>query len=184
MEVEPIDNVAKVQSRTWAPASWRNYESLQMATYDDQALYAATIDKLSKLPPLVQAGEVDELRKSLAAAARGESFIIQGGDCAERFIDCEQGRLDAQLKVMVQMGALLEQATGRPCVRIARIAGQYGKPRSKPTETYMPRAATEACPDSQGHDLTCCGCLRVPLQPPDHGRGLLVQGREHQRLRG
>ena len=106
-----------------------------MASYEDKAAYDAVIAKLSKLPPLVQAGEVDELRALLASSARGERFLIQGGDCAERFIDCEGGRLEAQLKVMMQMGALFEHATGVPTVRIARVAGQYGKPRSKPTET-------------------------------------------------
>jgi len=109
---------------------------LQMATYEDQAAYAAVMDKLSKVPPLVQPSEVDSLRAALAAAARGERFLIQGGDCAERFMDCEGGRLEKQLKMLVQMGALMEQATGMPVVRIARIAGQYGKPRSKPTESH------------------------------------------------
>merc|ERR1712007_5138 len=77
---------------------------------------------------------VDKLQELLASAARGERFVVQGGDCAERFIDCEAERLDAQYKLLVQMGAILKQATGKPAVCIARIAGQYGKPRSKPTE--------------------------------------------------
>lgn len=128
--------VGEVNARTWSPSSWRQFEALQMASYEDQDMYQSVIDKLSKVPPLVQAGEVDNLRVALAAASRGERFIIQGGDCAERFMDCEPGRLEAQLKVMVQMGALMEHATGVPPVRIARIAGQYGKPRSKPTESH------------------------------------------------
>ena len=135
MDVESA--VKTVAARTWAPNSWRNYECLQMATYeDDAAAYEAVTSKLSKVPPLVQAAEVDKLRLALAAAARGEKFIIQGGDCAERFMDCEAGRLEAQLKVMVQMGALFSEATGVESVRIARIAGQYGKPRSSPTEAH------------------------------------------------
>jgi len=136
MECESTSVTAQVAARTWAPNSWRQYEVLQMATYEDQVKYNAVVDKLSKVPPLVQAGEVDKLVSDLAAAGRGESFIIQGGDCAERFADCESGRLDAQLKVLVQMSALLENSTGMPTVRIARIAGQYGKPRSKPTEGH------------------------------------------------
>ena len=131
-----MDNVeATIAARTWAPNSWRKYESLQMADYEDKTTYTAVIDKLSKVPPLVHATEVDALQEELAAAARGEKFIIQGGDCAERFMDCEPERLDAQLKVMVQMGALMQSATGLGTVRVARIAGQYGKPRSKPMET-------------------------------------------------
>jgi len=131
-----VGPVAQVAARTWSPSSWRNYESLQMAEYEDKKAYAAVIDKLSKVPPLVQPSEVDNLTALLAKAGRGEMFIIQGGDCAERFIDCEADRLDAQLKLVVQMGALLTEATGMPTVRIARIAGQYGKPRSKPMESH------------------------------------------------
>lgn len=105
-----------------------------MATYEDQEAYKVVIAKLSKLPPLVPPTEVDSLTSKLAAAARGECFIVQGGDCAERFMDCEGDRLEAQLQVIMQMGAIMQVATGQPVVRIARIAGQYGKPRSKPTE--------------------------------------------------
>merc|ERR1719487_1265834 len=92
------------------------------------------LDKLSKLPPLVQPTEVDKLKARLAEAGRGERFIIQGGDCAERFLDCEAGRLESQLKLILQMGMLHEQLTSTPVCCILRIAGQYGKPRSKPTE--------------------------------------------------
>jgi len=128
--------VSKVGERTWSPSSWRDLESLQMASYEDHAAeYKSVIEKLSKVPPLVQPAEVDKLTTLLAAAARGEMFIIQGGDCAERFMDCEGDRLDAQLSMHVQMGAIVERAAGVPVVRIARIAGQYGKPRSKPMET-------------------------------------------------
>jgi len=128
-------NVKTVTSRTWSPGSWRALESLQMAEYEDKALEASVFAKLSKLPPLVQPAECDELKALLAKAADGKAFIVQGGDCAERFMDCEAERLEAQLKVLVQMGAIVGQATGTPPVVIARIAGQYGKPRSKPTET-------------------------------------------------
>jgi len=107
-----------------------------MASYDDSPeVYEQVIIKLQKLPPLVHSTEVDQLREVLAEAGRGKKFIIQGGDCAERFIDCEPDRIEAQMRVLVQMGALTEHAAGVPAVRIARIAGQYGKPRSKPKET-------------------------------------------------
>lgn len=127
-----LDTIAK---RTWAPGSWRGLECLQMAEYEDKELEKSVLDKLSKLPPLVQASECDKLTSLLAEAAEGKAFIVQGGDCAERFMDCEDERLNAQLKLITQMGAILSQATGLPTVRIARVAGQYGKPRSKPTET-------------------------------------------------
>jgi len=123
-------------SAAWKPDSWRGKPSQQMAEYADKEAAAAVFDKLGKLPPLVQPAEVDWLRTVLAAAAAGERFIVQGGDCAERFIDCEADRLEAQLKLLLQMGAIVEKSTGLPSVNIARIAGQYGKPRSKPTEMH------------------------------------------------
>merc|ERR1712137_606628 len=94
----------------------------------------SVLSKLGSLPPLVQPSEADRLKKLLAAAGRGERFIVQGGDCAERFIDCEADRLEAQVRLILQMGMVTEHITGKPAVCICRIAGQYGKPRSKPTE--------------------------------------------------
>jgi len=90
--------------------------------------------KLGSLPPLVQSSEVDRLKSELAAAGRGERFIIQGGDCAERFMDCEAGRLETQIRLMLQLGRITATAMGKEPVVVCRIAGQYGKPRSKPTE--------------------------------------------------
>jgi len=105
-----------------------------MAEWEDKELAAKVLDKLGKLPPLVHPVEADNLKAMLVAAGRGEKFIIQGGDCAERFVDCNQDRLEKQVKLILQMGMIIEHATGKPPVCIARIAGQYGKPRSKPTE--------------------------------------------------
>lgn len=118
----------------WTPSSWQGKEALQMAEWEDKVLAQKVLDKLGKLPPLVQPAEADRLKKLLAEAGRGERFIIQGGDCAERFIDCEGDRLETQLKLVLQIGIILEHIMCRPTVRICRIAGQYGKPRSKPTE--------------------------------------------------
>jgi len=134
---EPVDEAATINQviqREWTPGSWRNQKAEQMATYNDQTAYVGVMDKLSKVPSLVRPREVDRLTALLAAAGRGERFIIQGGDCAERFVDCQTERLENQLAVLVQMSAIIERAAGTPGVRIARIAGQYGKPRSKPTE--------------------------------------------------
>jgi len=121
-------------TREWSPASWRSKKALQMADWEDNELAAKVLDKLLKLPPLVQRAETDHLKAMMAAAGRGEKFIIQGGDCAERFVDCNQDRLEKQLKLLLQMGMIIEHVTGKPPVCIARMAGQYGKPRSKPTE--------------------------------------------------
>jgi len=119
---------------TWEPGSWRSKPGLQMATWEDSEKANNVLTKLSQLPPLVQPAEADNLKAMLAAAGRGEKFIIQGGDCAERFLDCNQDRLEKQVKLIMQMGMIFEHVTGKPPVCIARIAGQYGKPRSKPTE--------------------------------------------------
>jgi len=105
-----------------------------MAEWEDKAKAGKALEKLQKLPPLIQPREADALKAMLAEAGRGERFIIQGGDCAERFMDCEGGRLESQLKLILQMGMVHEHVTGTPPVTIMRIAGQYGKPRSKPTE--------------------------------------------------
>lgn len=105
-----------------------------MAEWDDKALAAKVLEKLGKLPPIVQPAEADRLKSLLAAAGRGERFLIQGGDCAERFMDCEAERIESQMKLILQLGMISEHLTGVPTVLIARIAGQYGKPRSKPTE--------------------------------------------------
>eukprot|EP00438_Fugacium_kawagutii_P006632 Skav235731 [mRNA] locus=scaffold1686:25201:33653:- [translate_table: standard] len=118
----------------WSPGSWRSLPKHQMAEWEDKALADKVLGKLGKLPPLVQPKECDRLKKLLAEAGRGERFIVQGGDCAERFLDCEGGRLETQLKLILQMGMIVEHASGKPTAKICRIAGQYGKPRSKPTE--------------------------------------------------
>lgn len=119
---------------SWTPSSWQALPKAQMAEYEDKELTAKVLGKLSTLPPLVQSKEADRLKSLLAAAARGERFIVQGGDCAERFMDCSSDRLESQVSMMLQMGMIMENITGRPNVCICRIAGQYGKPRSKPTE--------------------------------------------------
>uniref|UniRef100_A0A6T1B616 Phospho-2-dehydro-3-deoxyheptonate aldolase n=1 Tax=Alexandrium monilatum TaxID=311494 RepID=A0A6T1B616_9DINO len=118
----------------WTPSSWRGLEALQMAEWEDKAAADKVLTKLGRLPPLVQASEAERLKGLLAAAGRGERFLIQGGDCAERFMDCEGDRLETQLRLILQMGMIAEHTIGKPAVCIARIAGQYGKPRSKPTE--------------------------------------------------
>lgn len=118
----------------WTPSSWRGKTALQMAEYEDKALHSKVLDKIGKLPPLVQAKEAEALKAALAEAGRGERFIVQGGDCAERFQDCNGDRLEAQLNLTLQMGMICEHITSTPSLIICRIAGQYGKPRSKPTE--------------------------------------------------
>ncbi len=96
---------------------------------------SAALTELRGLPPLVTSWEVERLKAQIAAAGRGERFILQGGDCNERFVDCNSKVIDAKLKILLMMSAVLTYGGGRPVVRIGRIAGQYAKPRSEPDET-------------------------------------------------
>mmetsp|Transcript_46264 Transcript_46264/g.110067 ORF Transcript_46264/g.110067 Transcript_46264/m.110067 type:complete len:439 (-) Transcript_46264:68-1384(-) len=131
----PGEPEAKRAKGEWNPTSWHGkHTGGQMAEWPDKAVATTVLEKLSKLPPLVLATEADTLKKKLAEAGRGERFIVQGGDCAERFMDCEADRLEAQMRLMVQFSMIVEHVSKKPSLCICRVAGQYGKPRSKPTE--------------------------------------------------
>jgi 3-deoxy-7-phosphoheptulonate synthase len=119
----------------WNPASWQARPALQQPHYSDAAVLAGAIAELAHLPPLVVSWEIDALRERLAAAQRGEAFLLQGGDCAESFEGCESDRIAKQMKVLLQVSLVLLHGLKRPIVRVARIAGQYAKPRSADTET-------------------------------------------------
>ena len=91
--------------------------------------------RLSRLPPLVVSWEIEALRTKLAQAQRGEQFLLQGGDCAESFEDCESDNIAKRLKILLQMSLVLLQGLKKPVIRVGRFAGQYAKPRSADTET-------------------------------------------------
>jgi 3-deoxy-7-phosphoheptulonate synthase len=122
-------------STSWHPASWQTRRAHQQPHYADAAKLEAAVAELSRLPPLVVSWEIEALRERLAAAQRGEAFLLQGGDCAESFEGCESDRIAKQLKVLLQVSLVLLHGLKRPIVRVARIAGQYAKPRSADTET-------------------------------------------------
>jgi 3-deoxy-7-phosphoheptulonate synthase len=107
----------------------------QQPQWPDQAALAGVVDGLRKLPPLVFAGECDELRGKIAAVSRGEAFILQGGDCAETFSGVTADNIRAKLRVLLQMAVVLTYAASVPVVKVGRIAGQYAKPRSSGIET-------------------------------------------------
>src|SRR5688572_11329640 len=119
----------------WSPTSWQTKPALQQPSYDDPAAVARVVDELGRLPPLVTSWEVERLRASLATAAAGHAFVLQGGDCAESFDDCRAEPIAAKLKILMQMSLVLVHGTRMPVVRIGRIAGQYAKPRSADAET-------------------------------------------------
>jgi 3-deoxy-7-phosphoheptulonate synthase len=117
-----------------AGADWRYLSAAQQPEYPDPAALRAVTAELAAYPPLVFAGECDQLREKLAAVARGEAFLLQGGDCAEAFDQVSAENIRAKLKTLLQMSAVLTYAAAVPVVKVGRIAGQYSKPRSKPTE--------------------------------------------------
>lgn len=119
----------------WQKANWRNKPRVQMPDYTDAAALGAVEAQLSKYPPLVFAGEARRLKQHLAAAGRGEAFLLQGGDCAESFEQFSADAIRDTFKVMLQMAMVLTYGAKVPVVKVGRMAGQFAKPRSAPTET-------------------------------------------------
>ena len=119
---------------TWKPNSWRNYPVVQMPTYPDESKVNSVEAKLSFKPPLVFAGEVQALKKSLALAEEGNAFILQGGDCAESFSQFSANGIRDTFKVLLQMAVILTYGSSIPIIKIGRIAGQFAKPRSSDVE--------------------------------------------------
>ncbi len=115
--------------------NFRNLEAKQQPTWPDQAELERVTTELSKLPPLVFAGEVDTLRTRLAQAAEGKAFLLQGGDCAETFVDATADRIRNRIKTVLQMAVVLMYGSSLPVVKMGRMAGQFAKPRSSDTET-------------------------------------------------
>ena len=119
----------------WTPASWRQKPAKQLPTYPDaQALQAAEA-RLATYPPLVFAGEARRLRESLALAAEGKAFVLQGGDCAESFTGFNANTIRDTFRVLLQMAVVLTFGASVPVVKMGRMAGQYAKPRSSDTVT-------------------------------------------------
>ena len=119
----------------WHPASWTRFTADQMPLYRDPEKVAEVQSRLSLLPPLVTSWEVERLKSELAEAQRGERFLLQGGDCAESFGDCQSDIIAKKLKILMQMSLVLLYGLKKPLVRVGRMAGQYAKPRSADIET-------------------------------------------------
>jgi 3-deoxy-7-phosphoheptulonate synthase len=120
---------------SWTPSSWRAFPIKQQPTYQDKELLQEVEKKLSSYPPLIFAGEARKLKEKLAKAGRGEAFLLQGGDCAESFSDFNAKNIKNLFKLMLQMNMVLMYTTGKPIVKIGRVAGQFAKPRSSDLET-------------------------------------------------
>jgi 3-deoxy-7-phosphoheptulonate synthase len=113
---------------------WRGLVAEQQPQWPDQAALDAAVAELSVLPPLVFAGECDNLRERLSAASRGEAFVLQGGDCAETFVDATADKIRNRIKTVLQMAAVLTYGASVPVVKLGRMAGQFAKPRSSDDE--------------------------------------------------
>ena len=118
----------------WTPSSWRDFPIKQQPTYEDQEALKRVEAELGSYPPLIFAGEARTLKEQLAKVGRGEAFLLQGGDCAESFSDFNTLNIKNFFKLMLQMNMVMMYATGKPVVKVGRIAGQFAKPRSSDFE--------------------------------------------------
>ncbi|MGI8537869.1 MAG: class II 3-deoxy-7-phosphoheptulonate synthase [Mycobacteriales bacterium] len=134
---------------------WRGLTALQQPNWPDPAALAAVCDTLSQVPPLVQPGECDTLRGRLADVARGEAFLLQGGDCAETFAANTADGIRGKVRTLLQMAVVLTYGASVPVVKVGRLAGQYAKPRSTDIElaTGLPSYRGDAVNDLFGERI-------------------------------
>ena len=120
---------------TWTPGTWRAHEAMQQPDWPDDDALDRVVAELRRLPPLVFAGEARSLTEDLAEVAEGRAFLLQAGDCAESFEAFSADAIRDKLRIVLQMAVILTYTSGVPVVKVGRIAGQFAKPRSSPTET-------------------------------------------------
>ena len=159
----------------WAPDTWRSRIATQQPTYGDQQRLARVLEELSALPPIVTSWEIEALRDKLAAAQRGEAFLLQGGDCAESLEECTSENVVQKLKVLLQMSLVMLVGMKKPIIRIGRMAGQYAKPRSADFEE---RDGT-SLPSYRGDIVNRRGFSRVEREPDP---ALMLRGYERAAL--
>jgi 3-deoxy-7-phosphoheptulonate synthase len=121
-------------AQTWSPSSWRAKPARQLPEYPDPDALAKVEAQLSRYPPLVFAGEARNLKQQLAQVSAGRAFLLQGGDCAESFAEFHPDNIRDTLRVFLQMAVVLTYGAAMPVVKVGRMAGQFAKPRSAPTE--------------------------------------------------
>lgn len=154
-------------ARPWSPASWREKPIQQVPDYDDQVALDYVRVHLGASLPLVSIDEIRRLRSALGRAALGEAFLLQGGDCAEAFADCTPDNIRRTFSTLVEMAAALTLGAGRPVVKVGRIAGQFAKPRSEPTE----KRNAEELPAYRG-DIVNDAAFTASARTPDPHRML------------
>ena len=136
-----------METRGWTPSAWRDLPAAQQPDWPDEAALERALKQLGALPPLVFAGEARQLTASLAEVADGKAFLLQAGDCAESFGEFSADAIRDKLKVILQMAVVLTYGAGVPVVKVGRIAGQFAKPRSSPTEIV----GDQVLPSFRGH---------------------------------
>ena len=122
-------------SQPWSPSSWKSFSASQQPAYLDSKALSRVLNQISIMPPLVTSWEVDHLYDGIAAAQRGEAWLLQGGDCAETFDQCQTEPIASKLKLLLQMSLAIVFGSRKRILRVGRMAGQYAKPRSSDTET-------------------------------------------------
>src|SRR5207249_1698119 len=123
-----------MQAVHWSPSTWRERPAAQQPAWPDSAAVEQVEKQLAALPPLVFAGEARNLTAALAQVAEGRAFLLQAGDCAESFDSFSADGIRDKLRVILQMAVVLTYSAGVPVLKVGRIAGQFAKPRSSPTE--------------------------------------------------
>ncbi|MEI2743746.1 MAG: 3-deoxy-7-phosphoheptulonate synthase class II [Candidatus Competibacter sp.] len=151
----------------WSPRGWRDRPAAQQPVYDDEPALAEVEERLATSLPLVFAGEIRALREQLAEVAAGRAFLLQGGDCAESFADFNERAITDTFRVLLQMAVVLTFAAACPVVKVGRMAGQFAKPRSAPTES---RAGT-VLPSYRG-DIVNALDFTADARQPDPRRQL------------
>ncbi|KAI0169958.1 DAHP synthetase [Hypoxylon sp. FL1284] len=134
---QSADGPPSAAAPAWTPSSWRSKPIKQQAAYPDAAAVERATAELRRLPPIVHPHEIARLKASLRDVARGEAFLLQGGDCAELFDYCRADAVESKIKLLLQMSLVLIWGADKRVVRIGRMAGQYAKPRSSPTERVV-----------------------------------------------
>ena len=119
---------------TWSPTSWRAFPAVQQPEWPDEGDLERALKQVASYPPLVFAGEARSLQASLAQVSAGNAFLLQAGDCAESFEEFSANNIREKLRVILQMAVVLTYSLGVPTVKVGRMAGQFAKPRSSPTE--------------------------------------------------
>jgi 3-deoxy-7-phosphoheptulonate synthase len=160
---------------SWSPASWQSRPAAQQPRYADPARLERVLAQLAALPPVVVSWEIDALRQQLAEAEEGKRFLLQGGDCAESFAECESSRIAKQLTILLQMSLVLLHGLKKPVIRVGRMGGQYAKPRSADTETRD----GVTLPSYRGDNVNRAGFTAADREPDPE---LLLRGYERAAL--